>query len=466
MESNKNLRKVLKNSGVAKIIFGVTLLYVYPYYGILLILFGLYLFFQSYENEETLFSNKIIYLIVSIIGICDVVGSLIYFVNYEKFSPSTKNANGPPKKDFITFDNENNKIDILLKLGVLMVFLSGLIFATTSWAIINDFTKVIALFLFGLLFIVISIFSQNKLKLYSSSFLYWILGIAFFVFTVIAIIYFDIFAIGISFVETSNLAFGIVLLSISVLLIVSHYKYPDKQLLLIGFLSFIFSIYLLLKHYFSNEYIIVGVISFIVLFINILNKNNDELKNKYCSIFTYVSLGISYGYLGSLSGDTNPFVILLLGLIQVFNINYYMFKYKDSDTDFINVCLTYLLLILTFSINTFIFDNYPIIIMLIISLYTFLLNMKIITSDIDIAKKNYYIYSGASLFLILKGFDEFSGIGISLIYLIMNFIFAHNIIKIDEFDYDNKIEIDSTEIINSICNSIEKAISKSYSNSE
>ena len=440
MDNIKKARKVLKNSSVAKILFGVTLLFVNPYYGAFLVLFGLYLFFQSFEDDDILVRNKVIYLIMSIVGICDVVGSLILFINYDNFNLPSKNENGPPKKYVKSMDSESKKIDILLKLGVLMVFLSGLIFATTSWAIITDVIKIVSLFLFGLLFIVVSLFSEKKLKLYRSSFLYWILGIAFFLFTIIAIIYFDIFATGISFIETKKIAYGIVLLSLAGFLIISHFKYPDKHLFLMGILSFIFSTYLLLNSFIPYEAVVVGILSFIILFVNIVNNSDNMNINKYCTVITYIILGLNFGYFLTVRASINPFAILLLGILQIVSVNYLVIKYNDEDTNILGVVLTYLLFGFSFGVNTFIYDNYPIIIMLIISLYTVLLNTKIIDCEEVVSKCNYIIYSFASLILTLKGYEHLSGIGITFTYLFINLIFSHNIVKSERLDFIKSFE--------------------------
>lgn len=445
-EEIKLAKKTLKIAGVTKTVLGVTLLFATPYYGALLLLIGVFLLFQSYKDDVTIYNNKVIYMILSIAGIADVVGSMMFFINYDRFVPSGKGANAPPKKYVRSIDDESKKIEILLLLGVLMVFLSGLIFATTSWSMITDLFKVVALFCFGLLFLCISIFSERKLKLYRSSFLYWFLGIAFFLFTIIALIYFNIFGDNVSFTYTSNLAYGIVLLSLSGFLIVSHFKYPDKHLFLVGLLSLLFSVYLLLKHFIPYEFVIVGILSFIILLINIFNKNKNDEMNKYFILFSYIMVGLNIGYFLDVSSTINPFVILLLGFIQIVSINHLIIKYDDKDTNLLIIILTYVLFGFSFGVNTYIYDNYPIIFMLFISLYTFLLTIKLIDCDNLTYTWNYYLYSFFGAVVFLNSYETYSCIGISFVYLMMNFIFTHNIFKVEKLEFLNYIETIALEL--------------------
>ena len=82
-----------------------------------------------------------------------------------------------------SISTNTKKLDILLKIGLSMISLSGLIFATSTWNVISNIAKVILLIIFGLLFLGMSYFSDKKLKIKSTTITYWILSMAFFIFS-------------------------------------------------------------------------------------------------------------------------------------------------------------------------------------------------------------------------------------------------------------------------------------------
>ena len=65
----------------------------------------------------------------------------------------------------VKVSKETKKLDILLKIGIAMVSVSGIMIATTSWELMTDFVKSIMIALIGVLFLGLSIFSDKKLKI-------------------------------------------------------------------------------------------------------------------------------------------------------------------------------------------------------------------------------------------------------------------------------------------------------------
>ena len=76
-------------------------------------------------------------------------------------------------------DPQIRKIDILLKLGVAMVFIAGFVFATTGWYSLSSILKIFIFLVVGSLFIWLSKFCEAKIKIKSTIYLYWLLGMAF-----------------------------------------------------------------------------------------------------------------------------------------------------------------------------------------------------------------------------------------------------------------------------------------------
>lgn len=76
----------------------------------------------------------------------------------------------------VKVSKETKKLDILLKIGIAMVSVSGIMIATTSWELMTDFVKLIMIALIGVLFLGLSIFSDKKLKIRGTTITYWILS--------------------------------------------------------------------------------------------------------------------------------------------------------------------------------------------------------------------------------------------------------------------------------------------------
>lgn len=76
----------------------------------------------------------------------------------------------------VKVSKETKKLDILLKLGIAMVSVAGIMIATTSWELITDFVKLIMIALIGVLFLGLSIFSDKKLKIRGTTITYWVLS--------------------------------------------------------------------------------------------------------------------------------------------------------------------------------------------------------------------------------------------------------------------------------------------------
>ena len=186
-------------SGVLDVIYSLVFL---PVPIIALIFFGLAMVFfvASSKSVEDLYQSRNGYLIYGIIhlifnqlaGILSIVAVSMIENEFNRKYPINTNGpnqyNGPynnynnqynynnqmynnqpyyqqplkPKKHKENVDPQARKIDILLKLGVGMVFVSGILFATTSWSIITDLIKLIVLTLLGFMFLVYHYFQKRN----------------------------------------------------------------------------------------------------------------------------------------------------------------------------------------------------------------------------------------------------------------------------------------------------------------
>ena len=163
-----DVRKMLKISSIINFILGVTIFVLggMIYSAFFFVLGYLILVFSGYEDED-LKRNKTAILVVGLVTIpLNLFTSIFLIIANDKIHGYEKSVNGenaPPVIYKKKVDPEVRKIDILLKLGVGMVFISGILFATTSWNFITDLFKVIALIVFGLFFIGLSLFTEDAI---------------------------------------------------------------------------------------------------------------------------------------------------------------------------------------------------------------------------------------------------------------------------------------------------------------
>lgn len=171
---------------------------------------------------------------------------------------------------------KDKKLDVLIKVGVGLIFLSVLIFATSTWNDMNSFVKEGLLVLGTLLFYGLSVFTGITLKLEKSSFMYYIISMILLVFSFIAAGVLEIFGTWYSFAGDGCLLFwSNLLLIISALFYRLFSKKNNKPCLLIAYYVLMISLFLFSGHLelkFYASLLIIGII---------MNIFNYYIKDKY-----------------------------------------------------------------------------------------------------------------------------------------------------------------------------------------
>lgn len=430
----KNVKRMLKISGILKGIMGV-LLMKYPIYGVLLVASGIFLFYEGNEEEERIYQNRLLYFLIAIFSVLDIAGSIVLFITYDIINKKYQNSTLSPPKVVYKLDKESRKMDILLKLGVGMVFVSGILFATTSWNFMSNTLKTIFLILFGIIFIALSLFAETKLKLYRSSYLYWLLGISFFLLSTVGVLYFGIYNSYLTYHGGGKyLAYTITFLTAAGLSLVSYYKYPKKYLLYFTYLLVTISVSCAMEYIHLTSATIIAIISLVIMVLNILNRNNKNLLT-FSTIMSYLLFGLV------ISTDfTYDIELIMVCITNIINLNYLTFIEENKDTSLINILLTYTLIgILSFGIkqievcSTLIFG-------LTISLYTLFIYGKIIPSSINTKKVDYYFYAVIMIISILSVLGDYHSIILSIVYCFMNIIISYGFLGIEKCENAKKWE--------------------------
>ncbi len=429
-----NAKKYLKISGIINCIIGL-LLFNVPLYGIAMVGIGIFLYALSQESAKDIHDSKTILLIAAIVLIpFNIVTSLLLFLTFSELKGIKVKING---QNAPNEDKETKKIDILLKLGVGMVFLSGILFATTSWTIISDLTKAIALLVAGTLFLVLSLITEKKLKLKKSSYMYWMLSMAFYILTIVGLLYLGVYSRYLTYNGSgSELAYCITFLSISGFAYATYLKYAKRYFAYLSYAGLFAALYNGLTFLSFEPLLNICILSLIVLALNIITKK-DNIIHKFTNILSYilfVPIFVS-------SIDANEYITLLACAINIINVNYLVYQKEDFKLPLINIIITY---ILTFvGILNLGIENTGLILGIFLSIYTLIINYNIITDNKSIKEVNYIFYGIASIitFIIISEGNINLGLSYGLIFLLVNTITKFELFGCKKCDSSNFFEL-------------------------
>lgn len=173
---------------------------------------------KKYDRIKTILIGVLLLFVMPISSI------LLFIAAYHMDESKCNITRGSPQ-----IDPEQKKLDLLLKLGVGMVIISGLIFSTSTWNYISDVLKMIILMLIGFSFIGLSLFSEKKIKIEKTTKMYWLVGISFIFFSYFSIGYFGILGNQFTFEGTDrNLFIGTLLIVSSLLSFGTYYKFKEE----------------------------------------------------------------------------------------------------------------------------------------------------------------------------------------------------------------------------------------------
>ena len=277
------------------------------------------------RKDETLINRKGLILTFAILSIFQtIVASVLLFIAYDGVSRMAKSNSAVPnapnntkpatKKEVVKeyVSPEKKKIDILAKLGVFLVVLSGIILSTSYNNLFSsDISKPIIMVVLFLIFRLLYRLFDQKIKIESSSKLYYILSYVFFVLIFISIGYFNIISYDLSFSGYySNLMYAIVLLSLSFSIVSIKNKYGYKVLGEISFSLVILSIILVLDQFNFDRTQIMGILLIISLFIYM---NKDRLNNCILNIndIMFALVGLVYLSTYIFSGEFKVFELII-----------------------------------------------------------------------------------------------------------------------------------------------------------
>ncbi|MBQ7136488.1 MAG: hypothetical protein IJO43_00740 [Bacilli bacterium] len=294
-----------------------------------------FLYLNSKEVNRIL-ENKNMVLGLGILNFLSfrIISGALCISIYSELKHSSYHNNIDTKDNKPKIDPRIKKIDMLLKLGVAMVFIAGFIFATTSWNSISPILKMLLLLIVSVLFIFLSKFCENKIKIKSTIYLYWILGMAFLMFMVINAGLDSLFGNYFSLNGEGYLLYGMFAFTIlSVLGFLSYINFNNKKFLYITYIGFLTAVMFVLNHYQLPLEQILFIFILLLTVPNFIKVQNDNpiytlyrFSNKLIIFFNCLFIVLMEYYT-----KQNLSFVILSSLLLVFNVYYFIHCNKDSN---------------------------------------------------------------------------------------------------------------------------------------
>lgn len=419
---------LVKLSGIISIILG-SFYFLFKSYAIctVLIFIGFYLIIQSQKTSEELYRKKTIIVIIACITLilCPII-SILLLVSLDRLKKISE-QNAPPKISNKSLSQKEakqyNKMKILLQLGTLLISISGILFATTTWNTISSFSKVVLLFCVSLFFLIISVLTEKKLNLLDLANTYFTLSMIFFFITTVSVSYFELFGKWLSYDgEGRNLLLGINLIEIAMLSAIVSNKLKNKDIMYIVYVALYFAIYFLLISLNIEANIAILVLMLISFLINFKFSKN---VSKYLLEISKISMYIYPIYILNNYSKYEYINILVISAYTMFG--YYQVLRENSDYKD-SILMIWSFILLSFLFIRFNSEFQIIIFAMLISLLYLL--VELFKKKFSILVVNKIIYNLLMVITIIFSMnrDPITSFCISLIYLVINFLFSEKIL--------------------------------------
>ena len=216
---------------------------------------------------------------------------------------------------------EVRRVDTLLKIGVTMVAIAGVMIVTTSWEAITDVIKFVLLVIIGFLFFGLSKFSEIKLKIRNTTIAYWLLSMISFGLSVFLIGYGqllgDWFCIN---GEGEKIFMSVFTLTIALLTYLTYRKCKITAFLYAAYVAITISVLFVLSFLEQEPKICVLIIAIILLIINAiprLEKQQIKIIKNFSMVVTYILTAFVLVQLVDLKDDIIVAANLIIQIVSL-----------------------------------------------------------------------------------------------------------------------------------------------------
>ncbi len=293
---------------------------------------------ELYEKRKVLFALGIVLLPLNFISAVilliesDRIGS--EYIKTDEYKKLEESKNGDveviPKEK--TVNKQTKKLDILLKIGIIMVAISGVMIATTSWEEITDVAKMVAITIIGILFLGLSFFSDKKLKIRSTTITYWLLSMIAFSLSIFMIGNFQIagdwFAIN---GEGEKIFESVLILCISLFSYITYKRFDMPFWFYITCSGMAIAISLIINFISSDVEVSILILSIMALLMNLI-PTSEKTEIKIAKFFGVVISFVSTVLLVvQESNPENDIIIFVTAIIEIVNLIILAIMYKKDE---------------------------------------------------------------------------------------------------------------------------------------
>jgi len=430
------MKRLLKIASIVNLAIGLFATFS-PLYSIFLLAIGLFLFTLSTQTESEIYYNKnaLTWLAIILFPL-NLISSILLLIVLDELHPYKINMNGinaPPKN----MNTDVKRIDSLLKLGVGMISISGILFATTSWEFISDFWKVLFLIFIALLFLGLSLFSEKKLKIYKTTYIYWILSMSFFLLTIVATLYFGVFGSYIAYDGLGKTAaYAVTFFSLAGFSFATYLKFEKKYLVHLTYASITAAIFFLFLFIGLSGSFATLIISLITLLLNILKPKIESLQD-YIHLLSYLLICLMLNF----TSEKNELLILMTGIVNVVNLYCLVMVDSKEENNLFVLLLIYVVSLFTIYSCSYFGDWKSLIALAVISINPILTKFNLIKGTQKEKNNNYLLYSISTLIIFFScPEDNIYYFSLSLIYLLVTFFCSKKILVKENIEFAQTLE--------------------------
>lgn len=282
----------------------------------------------SQDNLNYSFNKFVLISAILNVFTCNIISFILGIIGYAYLPGNIENNDvRKVKKELSAEEKETRKMRNILALGVGLVVIAGIVFATSTWDTLSGSAKTIILVCSAVLFFLVSFLAENKLNLKVSGMMYYVLSNVLLAVSILAAGYFEIFGNWFSLNGAGSNLFSTVLwIVIGALSVLAYYKYKNKRILYLTYLSLMSVIYFgILATGLTGDFSILALC--VILAIGALYKKTDVFCN-----FSKIALSFLSAILFAniINGEDNT-VISLISFIVLAVSQYYLAMVENNE---------------------------------------------------------------------------------------------------------------------------------------
>ena len=248
-------------------------------------------------------------------------------------------------KEKAEISKEARKVDGLIKIGVAMVAVAGVMIVTTSWESITNIIKLGILLIIAIVFIGLSLFSDMKLKIKNTTVAYWLLSMIAFGLAAFLVGYGEMFGKWFSFNGSGSEVFMAAFLAIVALLtFLTYKKFSINAFLYATYCSIIAAVAFMVDFLGQKPEVCVLVIALVLAIINTIPKSEKKDVTIIKNFALAATFFITPIIIGELSNITNSFIIGINLIVQIISLVVLAINEKN---DVVNILSSIAIIVLT-----------------------------------------------------------------------------------------------------------------------